>query len=138
MRVYLDASVVLRKLQRESGSLASWGEWERAYSSVLLRVEVWRTIDRNRLKSALTDYDVVELMARAHAIFDAIEFVSLSAQILDRAAQSFATALGTLDALHLATALRLAEIERIDLMFLTHDTELALAARSVNFAVQGA
>jgi predicted nucleic acid-binding protein len=137
MSVYLDASVVLRKLQRETGSLASWGQWERAYSSELLRVEVLRAIDRNRLKGTLTDRDVTELIDRARAIFDGVEFVALSRSVLSRAAQSFFTPLGTLDALHLATALRLVEVRRIELFFLTHDVELAMAARGVNFQVEG-
>jgi len=138
MNVYLDASVALRKLQREIGSLASWSQWERAYSSELIRVEVLRAIDRNRLRGALTDRDVTNLIDRAYAIFDALEFVALSRSVLDRAAQSFFTPLGTLDALHLATALRLAEYGGIELTFLTHDTELATAARSMNFNVAGA
>jgi predicted nucleic acid-binding protein len=137
MNVYLDSSVVLRRLRRETAPVASWGQWERAYSSVLLRVEVIRTIDRNRLKGAVTDYDVAELMTKAHSIFDVIEFVALSRSILSRASQSFLTPIGTLDALHLATALRLKEVGEIDLTFLTHDAELAVAARSVNFAVEG-
>lgn len=137
MNVYLDSSVVLRKLRRETAPQISWARWERTYSSVLLRVEVLRAIDRNRLKGALTDLDVAELTAEAHAIFDVVEFVPLSAAILDRASQSFLTALGTLDALHLSTALRLVEAGTSELTFLTHDTELAVAARSVNFAVEG-
>lgn len=138
MSVYLDASVALRKLQREAGSLASWGRWERAYSSELLRVEVLRSIDRNRLKGALTDDDVAKLVAKAHAIFDAIELVELGPSVLSRASQPFLTPLGTLDALHLATALRLVESDAMELTFLTHDTELATAARSMNFTVEGA
>lgn len=138
MNVYLDSSVVLRRLQREPATVAGWAQWKHAYTSELLRVEVLRSIDRNRLKGALTDAEVVELVINAHAIFDAIEFVSLSRSILNRASQSFLTPLGTLDALHLATALRLVEVGGMDLIFLTHDSELALAARSVNFAVEGA
>ena len=45
MTAYLDASVVVRKLQREAGSLKEWGQWERAFSSELLRVEVLRAVD---------------------------------------------------------------------------------------------
>jgi predicted nucleic acid-binding protein len=138
MSVYLDASVALRKLQREAGSLASWGRWERAYSSELLRVEVLRSIDRNRLNGALTDDDVAELVAKAYAIFDAIELVELGPSVLSRASQPFLTPLGTLDALHLATALRLVESAAMELTFLTHDTKLATAARSMNFTVEGA
>ena len=137
MNVYLDSSVVLRRLQRETAPVVAWAQWEHAYSSVLLRVEVLRTIDRNRLRGAVTDNDVAELVSKAHAIFDVIEFVGLSQVILNRASQSFRTALGTLDALHLSTALSLAEAVPLDLTFLTHDAELAVAARSVNFAVEG-
>lgn len=137
MKVYLDSSVVLRRLQRESATIAHWAEWERAFSSELLRVEVLRSIDRNRLKGALTDQNVAELVTRAHSIFEAIEFVEFSRAILNRASESFLTPLGTLEAMHLATALRLVESSETELTFLTHDTELATAARSMNFAVEG-
>jgi predicted nucleic acid-binding protein len=137
VNVYLDSSVVLRRLQRKTAPVLTWAQWEHAYSSVLLRVEVLRTIDRNRLRGAVTDNDVAELVCKAHAIFDVIEFVGLSQAILNRASQSFRTVLGTLDALHLSTALWLVETGGMDLTFITHDDELALAARSVNFAVEG-
>ena len=137
MKVYLDSSVVLRRLQREPAPVLHWAQWERALSSELLRLEVMRSIDRNRLKGVLTDQDVAELSIRAHSIFDAIEFVEVNGAILDRASQSFLTPLGTLDALHLATALRVAESSEIELTLLTHDTELATAARSMNLKVEG-
>lgn len=137
MNAYLDASVVVRKLQRETGSLESWGKWDRAYSSALLRVEVFRAIDRNRLKAVLNDHEVAALASKAQELFQAVEFVELSPSILNRAAQSFLTPLGTLGALHLATALRLVELAKIELVFLTHDLELGLAARSLNFSVEG-
>jgi len=137
MMVYLDASVVIRKLQREAGSLREWGQWERAYSSELLRVEVLRTIDRTRLRGALTDREVADVVEKARAIFDGLELLELTQSILNRASQSFLTPLGTLDALHLATALRLVEFRGMELTFLTHDTELAMAAQSMNFNVEG-
>ncbi|MBA3775707.1 MAG: PIN domain-containing protein [Betaproteobacteria bacterium] len=138
MTVYLDSSVVVRWLRRESVSLPGWGGWEHVYASVLLRVETLRTIDRIRLSGAVDDAGVAELMARAGAVFEVVEFVPLSAVILARASQSFLTSLGTLDALHLSTALRLVEAGSMELTFLTHDAELAVAARSVNLAVEGA
>jgi predicted nucleic acid-binding protein len=137
MMVYLDASVVIRKLQHEAGSFRQWGQWERAYSSELLRVEVLRTIDRTRLRGTLTDREAADLVGKAIATFDAVELIELTQSILNRAAQSFLTPLGTLDALHLATALRLVESTGAELTFLTHDTELATAARIVNFKVEG-
>ncbi len=137
MNVYLDSSVVLRRLRRESAPIAGWAKWDRAYASVLLRVEVLRTIDRLRLGALITDAQVAQLLEQAQTIFNAIDFVPLSDAILQRAAQSFLTPLGTLDALHLATALRLREAGSIELTFLTHDAELALAARSVNLPIAG-
>ena len=137
MTAYLDASVVVRKLQREAGSLKEWGQWERAFSSELLRVEVLRAVDRARLRGALTDNEVADIVMRARAILDGLELLQLSPSILNRAAQSFLTPLGTLDALHLASAVRLAESTGIELTFLTHDAGLGIAARSMNFAVEG-
>jgi predicted nucleic acid-binding protein len=137
MNVYLDSSVVLRRLQREPAPLTRWGHWDGAFSSVLMRVEVLRTIDRNRLRGTLSDREASELISAAYAFFDAVQFVALSDGILNRAAQSFFTALGTLDALHLATALRLMEAGAGELLFLTHDAELAIGARSVNLTVEG-
>ena len=137
MTVYLDASVVVRKLQREAGSVKEWGQWERAYSSELLRVEVLRAVDRARSRGVLTDNEVANIVIKAHAIVDGLELLQLSPSILNRAAQSFLTPLGTLDALHLATAVRLVESTGIELTFFTHDAGLATAARSMNFEVEG-
>jgi PIN domain. len=138
MNVYIDSSVVLRRLRREASPLRAWGEWDRAYASALVRVETFRTIDRIRLSGMLEDSGTAEMFSHARTMLEAIALVPVSQSILDRASQSFLTALGTLDALHLATALRLAERSKIDLVFLTHDAELAIAARGVNFSVEGA
>jgi predicted nucleic acid-binding protein len=138
MNVYIDSSIVMRRLRRKATPLPSWGEWDRAYASILLRVETFRTIDRIRLSGRLDDRGIVEMLGDARAMLESIALVQLSDPILERASQSYLTALGTLDALHLATALRLAESNGIELTFLTHDTELAMAARSMNFKVEGA
>ena len=138
MNVYLDSSVVLRRLRRESASFPYWATWDHAYASVLFKVETLRTIDRMRLSGAVEDGQVAELITKSQAIFAAVEFVALNAAILERASQSFRTSVGTLDALHLSTALWLMEAGAGELTFLTHDGELAVAARSVSFAVEGA
>lgn len=137
MRVYLDSSIVLRRLRREAAPFPGWGEWDAAHASVLLRVETFRTIDRIRLSGRADDGEVAEMISQARNMLDVISFAPLTTSILNRASQSFLTALGTLDALHLATALRLVEAGAGELLFLTHDAELAIAARSVNFAVEG-
>jgi uncharacterized protein len=138
MNVYIDSSIVMRRLRREAASVRAWGEWDHAYASLLLRVEIFRTVDRIRLTGRLDDRGIVELLSDARRMLDSIALVPLSDPILERASQSFLTALGTLDALHLATALRLVESGATELKFLTHDAELATAARSMNFIVEGA
>jgi hypothetical protein len=57
-------------------------------------------------------------------------------QILQRASEAFPTVVGTLDGIHLATALSIREIESIEFL-LTHDFQLATAARSLGFEVTG-
>src|SRR5438270_13783277 len=108
MNVYLDSSVVLGRLQGERVPRIPWARWEHAYSSVLLRAEVLRTIDRSRLRQALTDQGVAELITQAHAVFDTLELVTMSQPIIDRTSQSVPTALATLNALTLASACRCA------------------------------
>ena len=58
--------------------------------------------------------------------------------MLARAAEPFRSPIGTLDAIHLATALLLRESSEEDFAFATHDAALAPAARSHGFQVLGA
>jgi len=48
MTVYVDTSVVLRILLHEPNPVTIWGQWSKAYSSALWRVEALRTVDRLR------------------------------------------------------------------------------------------
>jgi hypothetical protein len=64
--------------------------------------------------------------------------VLLRQPVLARAAEPLPVALGTLDALHLATALTWRDRMQQPLVIVTHDSALALAARSFGFEVMGA
>jgi len=64
-----------------------------------------------------------------------LELVELDEVELERAAQPMPTELGTLDALHLATAVLWWEMPRVDLVMATHDTALGMAARAHGFPV---
>ena len=68
----------------------------------------------------------------------AVSLADLSAPILRRAADPFPTPLGTLDAIHLATALAWRDARHPALLVATHDAQLALAARACGFEVVGA
>jgi predicted nucleic acid-binding protein len=136
MTVYIDTSVILRILFREPSPLEVWGKWERASSSYLWRVEAMRNVDRLRLSGDLSDEDVVDLVREIRLVHDTLAIYPLTERILQRASETFPTVVGTLDAIHLATALAIRQVEPIDLL-LTHDGQLATAARSVGFTVIG-
>jgi predicted nucleic acid-binding protein len=136
MTVYVDTSVILRILFRESNPVGRWGQWDRALSSTLWRVEALRTVDRLRLGGDLADDDVADLVRDIQTVHETLAIYPLTEGILQRASETFPTVVGTLDALHLATALAIRQFEPIDLL-LTHDAQLATAARSVGFTVAG-
>ena len=96
-----------------------------------------RTIDRLRLTGATTD---AEVGAAREAVFDALsllETIELTAAVLVRAAEPLPVQLGTLDAIHLASALLWHESAGATITFATHDHALSLAARAVGFEVAG-
>lgn len=137
MIVYLDTSALLRPLFGQSPMLAGWGAWERAYASELAGVEARRVIDRLRLEGALDDAGVVDAQERLAHIEGSIGRIRLSQVVLRRASLPMATAVKTLDALHLASALLLQERRGVTVTFATHDVQQAVAARALGFACIG-
>jgi len=137
MKAYLDSSVLLRKVLGEPGMLAEWKDVEIGVSSALIVVECLRTIDRLKLRGALTAKRAARHHTKMFELFDAIETVEISRPILSRASSSFPTPLGTLDAIHLSTALAYRDIRGIKLTLATHDKMLANAARAMGLAVIG-
>jgi hypothetical protein len=104
----------------------------------VLAVESLRTIDRLRLRGALTVEEAASRRAMATEWLEAVDLVLLQRPVLARASEPFPTPLGTLDALHLATALVWRDRMRQTLVMATHDGNLALAARSFGLEVLGA
>jgi predicted nucleic acid-binding protein len=137
---YIDSSVVLRIAFQEADPLEEWKTIDTPLSSELLAIEVRRSLDRLWLRSALTEEDFARKSAEADTILAAIALTEIDRAVIERAAQAFPTPLGTLDAFHLATAIRLRETrpEKEPLLFATHDLQLAQAARAMNFEVIGA
>jgi predicted nucleic acid-binding protein len=136
MTVYIDTSVILRILFRGPNPVTVWGKWQKAYSSTLWRVEALRTVDRLRLSSDLTDDNVADLVKDIRLVHETLSIYPITEGILQRASETFPTAVGTLDAIHLATALAIRQLEPIDFL-LTHDGQLATASRSLGFTVVG-
>jgi predicted nucleic acid-binding protein len=131
--VLLDTSVILRVVLRQAGTLARFGDWERAYCSELLGVEARRVLDRLRLEGALDDAGLAtahQQIGRAERTFSVVR---VTRAVLRRASLPMPTVTKTLDAIHLATALLLSERQRVELVFATHDAQQGLAARALGF-----
>lgn len=137
MICYLDSSVVIRKLLRESQQLAEWDRIQQAFSSQLLRLETLRSLDRMQLTGAITGETAVEARSRFFELLRDFGLLPLTKRILDRAEQTMPVPLGSLDSIHLATALFWRELHGTDFVFATHDGQLALAARAHGFSVIG-
>jgi len=133
--VYVDASVVLRILGGEPTPLDAWERIERPIASELVRVECLRTIDRARVQG-LSDAHVAERRAAALQTLSSIGLIPITSAVLDRASEPFPTSLGTLDAIHLASAV-LARAQIPGLILATHDEDLGRAARAMGFEVEG-
>jgi uncharacterized protein len=127
---YVDSSIVLRLALRQPNALSEWTKIRRGISSVLVKTECLRSLDRLRLAVALSDTDMAERRAAILTIIGSFELVDLDASVLERAAQPMPTSLGTLDAIHLATAILWQESEGASLTFATHDEALARGAQA--------
>jgi len=134
---YLDTSALLRLVLRESGALEEVRAWDGLVSSELLAVESLRTIDRLRLQGDLSVEEAASRRDTVREWLEAVDLVLLQRPILARASEPFPTPLGTLDALHLATALVWQDRMRQAVVMATHDRDLALAARSFGLDVRG-
>lgn len=106
---YIDPSALLRLVLRETGALDELISYEQLVSSELTAVKSCRTIDRLRLQGSLTTEE---------------------ASVLSRASEPLPTPLGTLEAVHLATALIWRDRMGSALVMATHDSALGLAART--------
>lgn len=138
MIAYVDASVLLRVALGQSNALAEWRQINRGISSALIVTESLRTVDRLRIRAALSDAEIALRRATVLALTASLELVEVDEVVLDRAAQPLPTDLGTLDAIHLATALLWMEDAGEDLIVATHDRALALGAQAHGLRVVGA
>ena len=137
MIAYVDASVLLRVALGQPDALPQWRRIDQGVASALVITECLRTLDRLRLRARLADADVATRRATILALIASLELVEVDAVVLDRAAQPMPTELGTLDAIHLATALLWKDLARADLTMATHDGALALGARAHGLRVVG-
>jgi predicted nucleic acid-binding protein len=123
--IYLDSSAIVKLVhaESESQSLRDWladrsdAGW---VSSVLAEVESFRALARH----------APEAITRLHPVLDLIDLVDLSAIIRGLARAVTPASCRSLDAIHLATALRSKPVS-----FVTYDNRLANTARAAGLTV---
>ena len=134
-KIYVDASVVLRKILRQPGAIEGWPNWELAVTSELMPLEAHRTLDRVRLSGRLSASELAGHTEDLRLFTEGFQQICIDSGILKRAAAPLPAPLGALDAIHLATALTWMEAHGEDLTLLTHDRQLAGCARLCGVAV---
>ena len=135
MRLYLDSSVVLRHILTGDHTLNSVRA-EAAGSSDLLVIECQRVLQRERMSGHLDDQQFAEAADLLEGIVDRQAIIELGPLVKRRAAGPFPTVIGTLDAIHLASAMLWQDAEPGSVVqVLTADRRLALCARAVGVAV---
>ncbi len=132
-RIYCDSSVLLKRYREEPDSETCSRELERMtlggdflLSSKLALVEVTRGIDRNLPPEAAQE-DLDEAVAK---VLEDVDLIAIDDFTLQLAAEIPGPHLGTLDAIHVATAL----IMRADLV-VTRDQRMIEACTEVGLAV---
>lgn len=128
---------MIRAITRDGPPLIGLDRADVVVASRLSRLEVARTLNRLRIELRLSSEDVA-IAERAFATLALrIEWLRLSEEVLDLAAQPTALHLKSLYAIQLATARTVRDTLSPDLVFATHDRRLATAAASVGFEVAG-
>lgn len=117
--VYMDTSVIGRALLREPETQAierALEDFEQQVSSRLLRIELRRL----GLREGLLDL--------ADELLTSVALIPIDDALLQAAESVLPTSVATLDAIHLVTAIRAADIGAVDAV-MTYDARLADGAR---------
>jgi predicted nucleic acid-binding protein len=141
--VYVDTSILLRVVLDEPHQLTEWATLEHPVTSVLAEVEGLRTIDRAARKAThprrkpLSEQEANVARATLHQVLEMFARIELEPEMLAQAGR-LSGPLGTLDALHLASALVWQDRSGIAAVMATHDPELGAAAARHGMRVLGA
>lgn len=129
MTGYLDSSVVLRIVLRQPDRLGR-SDLPELVTSGLTEVECLRALDRIRVRGLTDSERLAGLRDAVYRLLDETTVLEVTAAVLRRAGQPMPTILGSLDAIHLSSALLWAEHVGEDPVVVTHDRQLATAARA--------
>ena len=136
MTGYLDSSVVLRIVLRQPDRIGR-ADLPELVTSGLTEVECLRALDRLRVRGLADPDQLTELRDAVYRLLDEISVLEVTPAVLRRAGQPMPAILGSLDAIHLSSALLWAEHMGEDPIMVTHDRQLAGAARASGLETVG-
>ena len=135
MRAYIDSSIVLGHILAGDPTLGAIRA-DVAGSSELLQIECHRVLHRERMSGHLDDTRYAYAVELLESVADRLAIMEMGPAVKRRAAGPFPTLIGTLDAIHLATALLWQEAEPASAVrIVTKDRQLALCAKAMGFKV---
>ncbi len=138
MTGYLDSSVVLRWIFNHDSQYKKIKKYSEFIASDILIIECNRVLERYRLESLLKDDELIKAKKNLYAVINGINFIELDSSIKKRAADSFPTIIGTLDSIHLSTALLYKEEKKLNtLTVISHDKQLINCAVAMGFTTDG-
>lgn len=138
MNAYVNSSVLLRVVLGQPGALVEWRSIRLGVASGLVEVESLRTLDRLILVEEVSPEQLAQRREAVFRVVEEMEVIEPTMPVLRRASQPFPTPLGTLDAIHLSTALLWQEFRGQEIVMATHDAALATASRASGLRVLGA
>ena len=134
MIVYLDSSFVIRRLLGVGKPAEFWGKWEKAYASTLMRTECCRVANKLRLEGKLDDAGRARLGGWIETVCNAVTQVPVTDAVLKRASEAYPVAVGTLQAIHLATIQELEAVHGVKCVLASDDDDLVQAAKALGIA----
>ena len=131
MKCYVDSSVILAYLLSPDRGFERVKEFDVVGSSELLTIECRRVIHRYRLEGLLKDTQLEQAVTYLRDLYDGITIFEMTSAVKKRAADSFPTVVGTLDAIHLATASLWATRGSDPFVLFTYDRQMATCAHTL-------
>lgn len=135
---YFNTSVLMKRYVQEAGSSAVRRLLQRFrfLSSSIMPVEAMSALSRRRVSGDLTPRDFLAIRSRLRKDRDYWELVEAGESVLLQAEELVQQAnVRTLDAIHLASAMRFKSESRLMIPFITGDTKQRDAAHLLGFTV---
>jgi len=140
MVAYIDSSVLLRYLLLGEITLQHAQDFPGVVSSELLEIECRRVLFRCHAERELDDEGLIEAVRRLDEVLGSMDLLALNSAVKRRAMEAFPIHIKTLDALHLASALYLANNQETaagssseSITVFSHDRSFNLCARALGF-----